>query len=107
MRKCWALSLLCVLLLAGQALAIPLVVTGTTATATDASNLVGLLINTPTVTYSNATLTGVVNQQGTFTGGAGILPFDTGIMLTSGSVYNAPGPNNQSGVTTNVGTGGD
>jgi hypothetical protein len=46
------------------------------------------------VTISNATLTAAsATATGTFTGAAGAIGFDTGVLLTTGTVNCAPGPN--------------
>ncbi len=91
-----------VALLAAYASADTLAVTGSSDAMALAQALVG-----PGITVTSASLTGVTNQQGTFTGGTGNLPFATGIILTSGSINNALGPNNSTGAGTNVGTGGN
>ena len=80
----------------------PLLVT----TSTNALTLAQLLAGSG-ITVDSATLTGAATQQGSFTGGTGILPFDAGLLLTSGSALNAPGPNNSPAATTSTGTGGD
>ena len=53
------------------------------------------------ITVSNASLTtDTTNGNGTFTGGnASGLGFDTGVVLTTGTLNCVPGPNNQSGCT--------
>ncbi|MBM3778671.1 MAG: PEP-CTERM sorting domain-containing protein [Acidimicrobiia bacterium] len=52
-------------------------------------------------------LTGDHLSSGTFTGGTGILPFDSGVILTSGAAASAPGPNSADGTTTAWGLPGD
>lgn len=89
-------------LLAAHAFAGTVGVTG----SNDAMALAQALVGNG-ITVVSASLTGANNQQGTFTGGTGILPFDSGVLLTSGSINNVPGPNNQSGAGTNLGTSGD
>jgi hypothetical protein len=72
----------------------------------------------PGVELSNVTYTGALNAAGTFTGGSDSVGFDSGIVLSSGSVqtnaaHAAPcgkgieGPNQCQGNTTNNGTPGD
>lgn len=62
----------------------------------DANALANALAGTG-VTISNATLSAASNTgAGTFTGGAGAVGFDKGVLLTTGDVNCAPGPNNQS-----------
>ena len=75
-------------------------VTATTLASTLASGSSGLTIN-------SATYTGANIASGLFTGEAGILGLTSGILLTSGSVNNVVGPNNQSGATGANGVAGD
>lgn len=51
--------------------------------------------------------TGAAAASGTFTGGTGILPFDAGILLTTGAAAIAAGPNNQGGAGQGNGFPGD
>jgi hypothetical protein len=67
--------------------------------------LLGAGPNAPTV--SNITYTGAAVAAGTFSGGTGILGFESGIMLSSGNIASVTGPNVQDGVTTVNGTPGD
>lgn len=53
-----------------------------------AANLVGEGITISSATYSGANI-----AAGIFSGGASIVGFDTGVLLTSGSVHNTVGPN--------------
>ncbi|MCC7146893.1 MAG: choice-of-anchor L domain-containing protein [Phycisphaeraceae bacterium] len=60
------------------------------------------------VTVSNVSYTGAAGASGIFTGGAAAgITIDKGIILASGSVLNAIGPNNQGGATTDFGAAGD
>ena len=60
------------------------------------------------VTISNASFTGNNLAAGTFTGGAGIIGFDSGIILSTGNIAGVVGPNNEAGHTTAHATeGGD
>ncbi|HEX6596158.1 MAG TPA: choice-of-anchor L domain-containing protein [Acidimicrobiales bacterium] len=86
---------------AAAALATQDIASGLTA-ASLASALTG-----PGVTVSNAVYTGASTAAGTFTGGAGIIGFDSGIILSSGQVATVVGPNTSDGATTNQGTPGD
>jgi len=52
------------------------------------------------VTVSNATLTGAANAAGTFTANGTFLGLTGGVILTTGSVVNAPGPNNSASAGT-------
>ncbi len=56
------------------------------------------LLVPPWVIVTNATNTGAVVARGTFAGGNGCgLPIDSGVILASGPITNAIGPNNDSG----------
>jgi len=60
------------------------------------------------ITISNATFTGANVAGGSFTGGlADGLSVDSGVVLSSGDIANAKGPNEEDGKTTNNGTSGD
>jgi hypothetical protein len=53
------------------------------------------------VSITNATYTGFIEARGTFAGGNGCgLPIDSGVILASGDITNAIGPNNLSGAET-------
>jgi alpha-tubulin suppressor-like RCC1 family protein len=67
-----------------------------------ASTLVG-----PGITVSNVTYTGAPVAGGTFTGGTGIIGFESGIILSSGAVAGVVGPNNTTAFTLGNGTAGD
>jgi hypothetical protein len=70
----------------------------TVSTNATAQQLAQLLVP-PWVTVTNATYTGAVVARGTFAGGNGCgLPIDTGVILSSGRITNAIGPNNDSGL---------
>jgi hypothetical protein len=77
-----------------------------TVTPTNDATALANAIAGPGVTINSATLVGVDGQQGTFSNGTGNLPFESGILLTSGQVSNAPGPNNQVAAGTSLGTAG-
>jgi prealbumin domain-containing protein len=74
-----------------------------TLTPTDLANAMA----GPGVTVSNVVYTGANVAAGTFAGGTGIIGFEDGIMLSSGSIGNAIGPNVDDGITTSNGTPGD
>jgi len=59
------------------------------------------------VTISNVVYTGAEIAAGRFTRGPQSVGFDTGILLSSGSVHNVIGPNSSDGITGNNGTPGD
>ncbi len=67
-----------------------------------AQSLVG-----PGVTISNVTYTGSPWALGNFSGGAPILGFDKGIVLSNGAVPNVIGPNCSTGITQSNATPGD
>jgi cysteine-rich repeat protein len=66
---------------------------------TDAEDLANALIGSPGVTLvsGSASFTGLNEGSGLFTGGQDFLPFDEGIVLTSGRANQLPGPNTGSG----------
>lgn len=69
-------------------------------TASTDANALAAALGGSGVTISNATLsTASPTAAGTFTGGLGAIGFDSGVLLTTGTVDCAPGPNNQSGCT--------
>ncbi|MCP4415946.1 MAG: hypothetical protein GY805_04940, partial [Chloroflexi bacterium] len=59
------------------------------------------------VTISNVTFSGVDIAAGTFSGGTGIIGFESGVMLSSGDIANAVGPNMDDSITAINGTPGD
>jgi len=61
----------------------------------------------PGVSISNVSYTGANGASGTFSGGNGIIGFEDGIVLTSGSVTNVVGPNSSDATSTNNQTPGD
>lgn len=96
-----ALAVLGAVTLSGNASAL------TVAASTDATAMANALVGSG-ITVSNATLTGASTQQGSFSGGtASGIGVDSGIMLTTGSVTNALGPNNSDNLTVATGTGSD
>ena len=75
----------------------------------NATALVNTLLGSNSgITFSNAIFTGNANAGGTFTGAlADNLGIDNGIILSSGNVADAVGPNNSPSKTTSFGTPGD
>ena len=61
----------------------------------------------PGVSYSNVVYTGTANSGGTFAGAGAAVGIDSGILLTSGAVQNAVGPNNTGSASTSNNTPGD
>lgn len=82
-------------------------VTGTQDLSTMTADQVAQALVGPGVTVSGATHTGAPASAGTFSGGATSVGFDSGVILASGDVANATGPNSDSGTTTYFGTPGD
>lgn len=78
----------------------------TITTNNDASALANVLVGSG-VGISNAVLVGAANQQGTFSGAAGAIGINAGVILTSGNATLAVGPNTQDGATGSTGTGSD
>jgi len=70
-------------------------------TATDLAN--ALLAGGGGITVHSATYVGANAASGLFSGGTGIIGFESGILLTSGAVGNVVGPNNSGGTTANNG----
>ncbi|NVK63359.1 MAG: HYR domain-containing protein, partial [Flavobacteriales bacterium] len=71
-----------------------------------ASQMAQLLVGS-NVTVTNATYTGAATASGSFNQASSTFPLTDGIILTSGSINNALGPNNSTGSSTNNGTPGD
>jgi List-Bact-rpt repeat protein/Big-like domain-containing protein len=67
-----------------------------------AQSLVG-----PGVTISNVTYTGAKRAAGTFTSSSNIIGFNSGIVLSTGSVRNTVGPNCSTGISVDNGEPGD
>jgi hypothetical protein len=61
--------------------------------------------NAPAIT--NVTYSGSKNAAGSFSGGTGIIGFESGIVLSSGKVASVAGPNIRSNTSTNNGSVGD
>lgn len=80
----------------------------TVVTTTDANLLSSTLAGGSGVTITSSSLIGGSTQQGTFTGGvsAGI-GIESGVILTTGSANDAPGPNSSDSTSVGTGTGGD
>ena len=59
------------------------------------------------VSISNVTYNGAPQAAGTFSGGQNIIGFDSGVILSAGSLANVVGPNCETGITRNNGLPGD
>ena len=79
------------------------IVTDSTPSSTD---LVNTLLGGG-VTISNVQFTGANIAAGTFSGGTGIIGFESGIILSSGDIANVIGPNIQDGITADNNLVGD
>jgi len=90
---------------AGSATASPLVIAPATAQQMVAALVAGSA--GITIVAGSEVYTGDAVASGTFTGGSGILPFNTGVILTSGSAAGAIGPNNNGGFTVDNSGGSD
>jgi subtilisin-like proprotein convertase family protein len=60
----------------------------------------------PNITVTNATLTGAGSASGSFGSGNSSIGFDSGVILSSGNINEAPGPNGSNNTGVNLGTGG-
>jgi hypothetical protein len=80
----------------------PLVVNSSLSANLLAANLMGT-----GVTFSNEKYTGNIDANGTFTGGTGVIGFESGIILSSGRAADVVGPNNSTSYTTSFGSAGD
>ena len=59
------------------------------------------------ITISNVTYNGAPQAAGTFSGGQNIIGFDSGVILSAGSLANVVGPNCETGISRNNGLPGD
>ncbi len=97
------------LIIAGLALASTPAVRAqvTTTSSTDGLALANALASGSGLTITSATYSGGNGAAGFFSGATGLLPFSSGIALTSGLLSNIPGPNNTTGVSYGWGLPGD
>jgi PEP-CTERM motif len=80
------------------AAASPIVITSTVGSGTTAAGLVAALVGTNVgvnVVAGSEVYSGAGSASGQFTGGSGLLPFDAGIVLTTGGAALVPGPNSK------------
>lgn len=73
---------------------------------TNANELVQALVG-PNVMIANSTLVSSAVSAGTFTGGSGVVGFDSGVVLSSGDITFIQGPNLSDSATGNNGLPGD
>jgi hypothetical protein len=100
-RKLLMVIFLC-FFMATAAFADPLVITTSLSATALVNNLMG-----GGVTYSNPVYTGSVLANGTFTGGTGVIGFESGIILSTGLATTAVGPNTSDSASTIFNTAGD
>jgi hypothetical protein len=84
----------------------PGLVTQDLTTGLTPTDLVNILLGGG-VAVSNVTYVGTDWTAGTFSGGTGIIDFESGIILSSGDIASVVGPNQLDNVTTNNGLPGD
>lgn len=89
------------------ALALPAPAMALSVTTTTDANLLATTLGGSGVTIVSSSLIGGLTQQGTFSGAAGAIGIDSGVILTSGDATLAPGPNNSDGSTGITNTGSD
>lgn len=101
------LTALLVVTSAAAAQADPLVVTTSPTNQTTAANLTASIVaSNPGFVVTSSTYTGSAGASGTFSGGTGILGFENGIVLTTGTAGVVVGPNNIGNAGTNNGAAG-
>jgi gliding motility-associated-like protein len=79
----------------------------TTSTAMTPTQLVQNVLLGSGITATNITFTGNAQSRGTFNGVSSNIGLASGVLLSSGNISNAVGPNNQTGVSTAFNTPGD
>jgi hypothetical protein len=73
----------------------------------NANALAGAILGSGSgITINSATLTGAAVASGTFSNGASSIGISDGIILSTGNVATAVGPNNSTGAGTSLGTPG-
>jgi hypothetical protein len=72
----------------------------------DATTLANAILGSGVTLLGTPTLTGVTNQQGTFTNGASEIGFGSGLVLSTGNVNDIPGPNGNTDTPETRGAGG-
>jgi len=79
----------------------------TVVASSDAMAMATALVGDPNIVINSASYVGAASASGFFAGGAGVLPYTDGVLLTSGTVQNALGPNNVENITAANGQAGD
>jgi hypothetical protein len=98
-------SALC--LATGRSESAPLTTTDLTGAVTPTDMVTSLLSGSSGITVSNVAYSGANGASGLFGGGTGIIGFETGVLLTSGSASNVIGPNNADSAGTDNGVAGN
>lgn len=80
---------------------------GSVTPTNNAMTMVNALVSDQNIQIQSASYTGGASSSGLFSGLAGALPFDSGVLLTTGVAATALGPNDDGGAGTSVGTSGD
>ena len=75
-------------------------------TSTDGNAMANALVGSG-ITISNVNYVGGPDQSGFFSNGSSVLGIDKGLIMTTGSAWDAPGPNVSDGTSTGVGGAGD
>lgn len=96
-----------VILVAVQTAAAATITVDADLTTLSPTDLVNILLGSSEATVSNVIYTGAPIAAGTFGGGTDTIGFDSGILLSSGNVADAPGPNVSDSTTTLLGLPGD
>ena len=107
MKKQTVSALLGAIALAAGGVHAAIITTSITGGATAAGMVDALTGTSSGITVSNITYTGANNASGVFTGGSGVIGFEQGILLTSGSASNVIGPNTLPNTSTDNGLPGD
>lgn len=72
--------------------------------SSDGAALAGAILGSG-ITISNVNYYGGSNQSGFFSNGQAVLGIDSGLIMTTGSAFEAPGPNNSGSMTGDIGVG--
>ena len=107
-KRAWSCFSVCILICvsAGITWGAPLVVTP----SSNATTLVNALlapVSGVTVVAGSQVYTGASAASGLFSGGTGIIPFDSGVVLTTGQANFIIGPNSAGDTSNNNGAGGN
>src|SRR6266571_2283709 len=67
-----------------------------------ASDIANELVGPGIISISNITYTGTTISSGKFSGGTGIIGFESGVILSTGNIATVVGPNNSTSAGTNL-----